>query len=256
MNVVIIGTGNVANVLGRKIKAAGHTILQVIGRNADKAYALADTLNAGSNNYFSTMRPDADIYIIAVSDNAISEITQHLFIKDGILVHTAGSVSKDVLKKAGGAYGILYPLQSIASCKEAIPEIPFLIDGNTDETISRIKAFALTLSDKVQYADDEMRQKMHVAAVIANNFTNYLYTLTHDFCKREGIDFTMLLPLLAETTNRLQYNDPALMQTGPAKRNDVNTMQKHIAALETYPDLQHIYKAFSQLIIDYYKKQG
>lgn len=253
MNVVIIGTGNVANTLGRKIKAAGHTILQVIGRNAEKAYLLADALNAGSNSYFSAIRQDADIYIIAVSDAAITEVAAHFIINDGIVVHTAGAVSKNILEKAGRNYGVLYPLQSISLATVEIPAIPFLVDGNADATTGRIKKFALTLSDKVQYADDEQRQKMHVAAVIVNNFTNYIYTLTNDFCKKEGIDFSMLFPLLSETVNRLQHNAPDMMQTGPAKRNDAVTIQKHLYSLTPYPELQQLYKTFSELIIGYYK---
>ena len=254
MKIVIIGTGNVANVLGRKIKAAGHTILQVISRNIDHAYALADLLGAGSNNYFSAVRQDADIYIIAISDDAIPEVAAHLLIDEGIVVHTAGAVSKNVLHKAARSYGILYPLQSLSAQKAEIPEIPLLIDGNTQETILQIEKFALTLSDRVQYADDEMRQKIHVGAVISNNFTNYLYTLTNEFCKKENIDFTLLLPLITETVQRLQYNDLPLLQTGPAKRGDMNTVQKHLSILENYPVLHQIYQEFSQLIIDYYRK--
>jgi predicted short-subunit dehydrogenase-like oxidoreductase (DUF2520 family) len=254
MNVVMIGTGNVANVLGRKIKAAGHTILQVISRNIEHAYALADVLGAGSNNYFSAVRPDADIYIIAVLDDAITEIAAQLLINDGIVVHTAGAVSKNILEKSATSFGVLYPLQSLSAQKEDIPEIPFLIDGNTNETIIRIKEFALTLSTQVQYADDDMRQKIHTGAVIANNFSNHLYTLTDEFCRKENIDFKLFLPLLSETVQRLQYNSPALLQTGPAKRGDTITIQKHLAILNTYPVLQHLYKEFSELIIDYYKK--
>lgn len=256
MNVVIIGTGNVASVLGRKAKGAGHNILQVIGRNAEKAHVLAELLNAGSNSYFSTIRQDADIYIIAVSDVAIAEVASHFIINQGIVVHTAGAVSKNILERAGSHYGVLYPLQSISLATEEIPPIPFLIDGNTEETTAIIRKFALTLSDKVQYADDGQRQKMHIAAVISNNFTNYLYALTNDFCKKEGINFSMLFPLLSETVNRLQQTTPELTQTGPAKRNDMVTIQKHLLTLENHPELKHIYKEFSQLIIDYYKKPG
>ncbi|MFT3946782.1 MAG: DUF2520 domain-containing protein [Agriterribacter sp.] len=253
MKIVIIGAGNVAHVLGRKIKAAGHTILQVISRNIDHAYALADLLEAGSNNYFSAVRHDADIYIIAVSDDAIPEIAAQLLIDNGIVVHTAGSVSKNVLQKAAHSFGVLYPLQSLSAQKEQIPEIPFLIDGNTEETITGIKKFALTLSGRVQYADDEMRQKVHTAAVMANNFTNFLYTLTNEFCKKENIDFKLLLPLLTETVQRLQYNEPLLLQTGPARRGDMVTIQKHLSILENYPVLHRLYQELSQLIIDYYR---
>ncbi|MFT3747980.1 MAG: DUF2520 domain-containing protein [Agriterribacter sp.] len=218
MKIVIIGTGNVANVLGRKIKAAGHTILQVISRNIDRAYALADMLGAGSNNYFSAVRPDADIYIIAVSDDAIPEVASQLLIDNGIVVHTAGAISKNALERSARSFGVLYPLQSLSAQRETIPEMPFLIDGNTEETIMQIEKFALTLSGRVAYADDEMRQKIHVGAVVVNNFTNYLYTLTNEFCEKEHIDFTLLLPLLTETVQRLQYNEPPLLQTGRQER--------------------------------------
>lgn len=256
MNVVIIGTGNVANVLGRKIKDAGHTILQVIGRNAEKAYLLADVLNCASNNYLSTLRPDADIYIIAVSDNAIADIAAQLFINEtGVLVHTAGVVHKEVLARAAGSYGVLYPLQSLSAQKKELPEIPFLIDGNTPETIQIIRKFALTLSDQVQYADDEMRQKAHVAAVISNNFSNYLFAISSEFCQKENVDFKLLIPLISETVNRLHDENPALLQTGPAVRRDYDTIEKHLSILKTYPDLQKLYKELSNYVIDYYSKR-
>lgn len=252
MNVVMIGTGNVAHVLGRKIKAAGHTILQVVGRNMDHAYALAVLLDAGSNNYFSAVRKDADMYIIAVSDDAIPEITAQLFIDQGIVVHTAGAVSKNSLKKYAPAFGVLYPLQSLRSDRADIPPIPFLVDGNSTETIAAITGFAKSLSESVTYADDNKRLKTHIAAVVTNNFTNYLYMLANDFCRSENISFSLLTPLLQETVSRLTQYDPALMQTGPAVRNDQITIIRHLSLLQEHKELKKLYSILSDSIITHY----
>lgn len=75
MKVVIIGTGNVATVLGKKIMAAGHTIAQVVGRDFEKSNILASTLQ--SNPVYNTryINLTADIYIIAVSDSSVASST-------------------------------------------------------------------------------------------------------------------------------------------------------------------------------------
>ncbi len=253
MNVVMIGTGNVAHVLGKKIKAAGHTILQVIGRNMDHAYALAQLLDAGSNNYFSAVRQDGDIYIIAVSDQAVENIAKQINVK-GIVVHTAGSVSQHILENTSSRFGVLYPLQSLRSDRSEIPDIPFLVDGNSAQTIAAITGFAKTISESVTYADDDKRLKTHIAAVITNNFTNYLFTLANDFCVKEHISFALLTPLLQETVNRLTQYAPDVMQTGPAVRNDQATITKHLSLLGNHDELKRLYGILSDSIITHYAR--
>jgi len=256
MKIVIIGTGNVATVLGRKMVQSGHHIIQVVGRDAERAQKLGVFLNSPSTNRFVEVKEYSDIYIIAVSDTALEDIALWFPVKkEGVVVHTAGSISKDVLRNVGSYYGILYPLQSLRSDREEIPEIPFLIDANAPDTLQQIERFALSLSDKVQYADDELRIKLHAGAVIVNNFTNHLYTLTQDFCAKEGIDFSLLQPLLKETVSRMEQSSPALMQTGPAIRNDSATMSKHLALLQPYPVLARLYGQLSESIVNYYHEQ-
>lgn len=249
----MIGTGNTANVLGRKILKSGHHILQVVGRNTAHAKALSVLLHAPSFCDFSDITDDADIYIIAVSDAALADI--HNLMpekKQGIVVHTAGAVGKCVLIKVSQHYGVLYPLQSLRSDSQTIPEIPFLIDADCSDTLQRIQSFASSLSQKVVYADDITRIKLHAGAVMVNNFTNYLYGLTQDFCAKEELDFSLLLPLLFETVNRLEQYPAGLMQTGPAMRNDQDTITKHLSLLQTYPALSRLYTEISGSITHYY----
>jgi predicted short-subunit dehydrogenase-like oxidoreductase (DUF2520 family) len=254
MNIVIIGTGNVAHVLGRKIIQCGHNVIQVAGRNAANTNTLGALLHAEAVSAFSDIVTDADLYIIAVSDAALADVESWLPVKgNGIMVHTAGSVSKGVLKKTARRYGVLYPLQSLRSSSVVIPEIPFLIDADSPDTLQSIQQFASSLSGRVQYADDETRLKLHAAAVIVNNFTNYLYTLTQDLCTKEALDFSLLLPLLQETVSRIGRYPARLMQTGPALRNDQVTMDKHLFVLEPYPELLKIYQTLSDSIKSYYR---
>lgn len=252
MRVVIIGSGNVATVLGERIFIAGHDVLQVYGRDLQKAAALAHKLEAAAVNNSHQLSKDADIYIIAVSDSAIEQITSWLRVAGKIVVHTAGSVSQQVLRDCSNHYGILYPLQSIRREIDVLPEIPLLVDGESEETIARIFEFAQTLSSQVQKANDEKRKQLHVAAVMINNFSNHLYTLAADFCRNENLDFRLLLPLISETAERLKTHLPAQVQTGPAIRNDLATVEKHLDLLVKYPELHSIYRQFTEMITRYY----
>lgn len=253
MKVVIAGTGNVAHVLGRKIIQSGHEIVQVVGRNTAHAEALGAVLHAPSGQ-LADIQDEADLYIVAVSDTALEHIGEWLpEIQPGIVVHTAGSVSKIVLKSVAENYGVLYPLQSLRSDIREIPEIPFLIDANAPGTLQHIRVFASSLSPKVVFADDTMRMKLHAGAVTVNNFTNYLFMLVQDFCEKGNTDFSLLLPLLHETVNRLEHYPARQMQTGPAMRNDQGTISKHLSLLQNNPAFSGLYADLSDRIARYYQ---
>src|SRR5437868_12497480 len=119
--------------------------------------------------------------------------------------------------------------------------IPILIDGNSPETTALIEDFARSLSNTVSIANDDQRLKLHVAAVIVSNFTNHLYALAEEFCEKEKVDFKMLIPLIMETAERIETNSPASVQTGPALRNDIFTLDKHLRLLNAYPKLKYVY---------------
>jgi len=252
MKVVLIGSGNAATVLGRIIHAKGHDILQVISRNMAHAHALAMELEAKAVTDFHKIDHRADIILISVADDALSTVGHWLHAGKNLIVHTAGSVSREVLKNNSQQYGVLYPLQSLRKENHDLPEIPFLIDGNTSEVIHVIRSFALTLSSQVSIATDYDRLRLHLAAVTTANFMNHLFTLTESFCHKEGVDFKLLIPLLSETVNRLATHSPAAMQTGPAIRNDRETIHKHISMLSDYPELEKIYEWMTKSITDYH----
>ncbi len=246
--IVIIGSGNAATVLGRKIKSAGHHILQVAGRNEKAVTGLARELAAIPCTNFGKIQPGADLYLVAVSDEALLHIDQWLPIRQHLVAHTAGSVAAEVLQPTATHYGTLYPLQSLRSDRDALPNIPFLVNGNDDYARDQLLAFAHTLSDKVQIADDATRTRLHLAAVVTSNFANHLFALAKDFCVAEKVDFSMLQPLLEETVQRLEQYHPASMQTGPAVRGDESVIRKHLNMLQQHPALHTLYRQMTENI--------
>jgi predicted short-subunit dehydrogenase-like oxidoreductase (DUF2520 family) len=249
MDIVILGSGNVAAVLGRKFKAAGHNILQVISRNASAASKLAYEWDTESSNYPSIAKPNADIYIIAVSDDAIDDVINNIKLPKKVVAHTAASVSKDILKTVTDHYGVFYPLQSLHKDDMTPPEAPIFFDGSDEFTKKKLESLANSISPQhVSQAGDDARPKLHVAAVFVNNFTNHLYALAENYCKKEGINFKELFPLIEETVTRLKDISPSKSQTGPALRNDQETIQKHLVLLESHPEMKNVYEFLSSSI--------
>lgn len=253
MRTVIIGSGNTATVLGKKFILSGHEVMQVVGRSPQPVSELAAVLNCASTTDLSKINRGGDIYIMAIADDAIAQVAAALNLDKKLVVHTAGSVSKDVLQSCSRNYGILYPLQSLRKEMETIPEIPFLVDGNTPDDLAVISEFAATLSPMVKQTDDEQRLKIHLAAVMVSNFTNHLYTLADEYCRREGLDFDMLQPLISAIADRIKYFKPAGVQTGPAVRHDTRTIHKHLDLLEEHPQLKAFYTLFTKSIQEMYK---
>jgi predicted short-subunit dehydrogenase-like oxidoreductase (DUF2520 family) len=245
MRVVIIGSGNVATVLGRRILLAGHEIVQVVGRNIGYAALLAEELGGSWSDDWANIHRDAGLYVVALSDSALLTFSSQIFLPDKLVAHTAGAVPQGVLINTSKQSGVLYPLQSLRKGAGPIPEIPFLVSGNSPDSLSRIGAFARTLSEQVVEADDDTRLKLHLAGVLVNNFCNHLYTLAAEFCGQEGIDFRLLLPLIKETAARLAYLSPLEAQTGPAARGDEPTIEKHINLLDNYNDIKDLYRLFT-----------
>jgi predicted short-subunit dehydrogenase-like oxidoreductase (DUF2520 family) len=248
MDIVIIGTGNTATILGRKLKGAGHHILQVFGRNAAEASQLAYEFNTESTNYWTVVRKDADVYLIAVSDDAIQDVAKHLHVPGKVVAHTAGSVKQDVLKQTSPHYGIFYPLQSLHKDLDELPEFSVLIDASDEHSKNILEKLAKSISNQIATINEQDRLKLHVAAVICNNFTNYLYTLAEEYCRKEKLDFTLLYPLIQETADRVMQISPSKSQTGPAVRHDDSTIQDHKEILKNHPELKKVYEFLSECI--------
>jgi predicted short-subunit dehydrogenase-like oxidoreductase (DUF2520 family) len=249
MKVSIIGSGNVATVLANLAFDKSHTIVEIIGRNHEQSKVLAQKVNADFSPYKSKIQP-VDVVIIALSDTAIASVIENIEFNDSLVVHTAGSISLNVLKNNCKHYGVLYPLQSLNKNVNHTPEIPFLIEANDAVSQNKLLSFANTISNNVQICDEATRLKLHTAAVFVNNFTNFLYTQADNFCKSEKLNFNLLLPLISETANRVMAHNPSTVQTGPAKRKDINTINKHLDVLANHHQMKSIYNFLTKEIME------
>lgn len=249
MDIVIIGSGNVAAVLGRKFKAAGHTILQIYSRNASAASELAYEWDTESTNYISLINKNADVYLVTVNDDAIATVAKELLLPGKIVAHTAASVPKEILKTVTAHYGVFYPLQSLRKEMSYSPDVPVFFDGSDELTKKKLELLAHSIAkEKVTEAGDDARLKLHVAAVVVSNFTNHMYVMAEEYCRKEGLDFRQLLPLIEETAARIKDISPRQAQTGPAIRHDSETIHKHLELLKQHPQLKNLYILLTESI--------
>lgn len=253
MEVVIIGSGNVATVMGGKIVAAGHRIVQVVARRAETAAVLAREWECGFTTEWSQIAQGAGLYIVCVSDAAIHAVNASLRLPGRLVVHTAGAVTRAALAAVSDRCGVLYPLQSLRSDVRPFPEFPLLIDAAAPADLDVLETFARSIARRVQRAGDGYRSTCHVAAVLVNNFSNYLYTAADDLCRGEEVDFSLLLPIIRETAARLEHYAPKSVQTGPAIRGDAATIARHLEILAGHPAITALYELFSAQIAAYYR---
>jgi predicted short-subunit dehydrogenase-like oxidoreductase (DUF2520 family) len=252
MRVVLIGAGNVAHHLGSVIIRNGHRVIQVYNRTQSSAKKLSSILSCD----FTTKVPEIDrtgeLYIIALKDDAISEFIKSLTFSPKLIVHTSGSCSIDVFPKELNG-GVLYPLQTFSKANKRTPSvIPFCIEARDRKSLSVIRKFSRSLSDMVYEKTSEEREKIHLCAVIVNNFTNHLFTLSEKILSSEQTAFDILRPLIMETALKVQDGKPSMMQTGPARRGDSKIIKEHLALLNKYPGIKKIYKTISDSIASEY----
>ncbi|MGB0850589.1 MAG: Rossmann-like and DUF2520 domain-containing protein [Bacteroidia bacterium] len=245
-----IGSGNVATNLAHAFDKSGHTINQVISRNLKNAKALASKFGAYYGDKPSTMYKDSDFVILCVSDKSYDDVMKEMpGGMDSIVCHTAGPVDMDVLSKYSGKYGVIYPLQSLR--KEEIKDlldVPVFIEWSSRDVKEAIHSLADSISNVVREVDSKQREKYHLAAVFANNFTNLMYVIAEDYLKSEKLEFKNLLPIINETAQRLKSGEPSSWQTGPAKRKDVEVLEKHMSMIDD-PKIKEVYKSLSELLM-------
>jgi predicted short-subunit dehydrogenase-like oxidoreductase (DUF2520 family) len=254
-NIAFAGSGNVAWHLAGGLKMKGFRISGIWSPHLKHAQKLAENCNSKAVQNVSDLKQDADLIILAVNDSAIGEVAGLTGNFDGIVAHTAGSVSIETLDIFSN-YGVLYPLQTFS--KEIpvdLSEVPFFTEASSAEVGGLLAEVALNLSDKVFEINSHRRMLLHVAAVFAGNFSNFMYSVSNELLKDTALPPELLNPLIIETARKAVTGNPLLMQTGPARRNDTLTLEKHIMALASYPGYAEIYRILSELISNKYNQK-
>ncbi len=228
MKIVIIGSGNLATHLSIALKAAGEKIIQVYSRTEDHAKELADKLGCNYTTNLDDIDKKADIYILSVKDDALGILIASICEdrSDRLFLHTAGSVPMDIFKGKANHYGVLYPMQTFSKNRKVdFRHISCFVEASSKEDLSIIRPLAESVSDHVIDCDSDKRKKLHLAAVLACNFTNHCYRLAEKVLEEEQIDFKLFLPLIDETARKVAVLSPKQAQTGPMMRWDTGVMQ-------------------------------
>ena len=257
----IIGTGNLAFNLAPALEQAGFVVNRIYGRNAQAARELAGRL------YQAAIQPSLDfsdspsnLFILAIADDAIEEVSRELILPDkAVVAHTSGSKSLSVLGyTASPNIGVLYPLQTFSKVKKTgFKDVPILIEGDNKYTRKILTTVAARLSRQVLTADSRQRRLIHLAAVMAANFTNALLHQANQVLQQAGSDLDILAPLMAETLQKSFTLGPQQAQTGPAVRGDLQVLETHLEMLAGKPQLQETYRLLSQYILDeFYEEAG
>lgn len=255
MTYYIVGTGNTAWFLASKMHDAGHLCKGIYGRDISKAAELANTVNANAYMLTDGIPDDADVCILAVSDNSIEQVSGKLSFSKTLLLHTAGAVSSDTLNGAANNYGVIWPIYSITKSQLPVTRnIPTAIEVNNTDSLTLIHKIAASFTDSVYEADSDKRKRMHLAAVFSNNFSNHLFSVSEKLCQEYGIPFNTMIPIIAQTAERINTQSPLILQTGPAKRNDTATMEDHLLLLQQHPEWEEMYKSISASILKMYSK--
>jgi predicted short-subunit dehydrogenase-like oxidoreductase (DUF2520 family) len=251
IKIVIIGYGNVAQHL---IKAFAKSeivkVIQVFTRHKNNVTLLPDSVQITNN---INDLAEADLYIIAISDNAIAEVSSQLAFKNKLVVHTSGSLSIDDLSD-NNRKGVFYPLQTFSKSKEInFAAIPICLEAQNNADYQLLETVAKSISNKVLNINSQQRKALHVSAVFVCNFVNHLYQIGNEICAENNIPFEILQPLIQETANKVISLSPIEAQTGPAKRNDTQTINAHLNFLND-DNQKEIYKLLTKSIIDHGKK--
>lgn len=255
MRIALIGAGNLATQLGIVLVENGHNILQVYSRTEKNAKDLAAKLNCPFTNGLSGIVTEADLFIIAVADNAIESILTKVNFDNNLVVHTAGGISMDIFSPYCKSYGVFYPIQTFSKERAVdFNEIPVCLEANTLENIEILKNIAGSISEKVQVINSEERFQIHLAAVFACNFVNHLYSISEKLLGNKEIDFDLLKPLIMETASKAVAYSPGSVQTGPALRNDTKVMNKHLEMLSNHPEWAKLYQLISENIYNIHKQ--
>lgn len=248
-SISLIGSGRLATVLGKGFMAKGVRIDQVYSRKIENAKKLAEELNAVPLDNMSLLEDKSDLYILAVSDQAIAGLVPQIPFSNLPVIHCSGSQEMSQLARFEH-YGVLYPPQTFTLDQEVnLEQTPFFLEASDTEFLADLAEFCGLVSGRIHEASSESRLRIHLAAVFANNFTNHFYHIAADLLKQDRLPLDILFPIIDETLRKVKWMNPKRAQTGPAMRNDLQVLEKHLQILADYPEYRKIYSFVSESIL-------
>lgn len=254
MNIAIVGAGAVGTNLAHVLFTEGINVVQIISRNSEHGNKVAQQCGAMYSPYPDALENSVTHVILTVPDQFINEVASSLPLGDYCLIHTSGSTPIDSIRNHAENVGVFYPLQSFSVEQQAEwPEIPIFIEANNKQLEDQLFNLAHKITTNVIVLDSERRSIVHLSAVFACNFSNYLIAIAQDLVKSAGQNESILTPLINETSSRAIDIGAKFSQTGPAKRGDLDTIKKHLDLLSFQEDEYAVYELLSEVLMKKYK---
>jgi len=246
--IIIIGAGNVATNLAWGLIQSGLNVVGCYSRTIEAAQKLANEVATIALESLTNL-PDHDLIVVCVPDTAIGDVIAQLP-NTSKIAYTSGTVSIDELPK-GHKIGVFYPLQTFTKNKRiALKTVPFFVESYNKQFEKELLSLAQQIGLRAEITSSEQRKHLHIAAVFVNNFTNHLATIAQQHLEKHQLSWENLLPLLAETFTKIQIENPKEIQTGPARRKDLNVIEKHVNELSG--NEKEIYKTITNSILNTY----
>ncbi len=250
MKISIVGSGNVAHHLGMALKNAGNDLLQILSRNSETGMELAHLLSTDFAHEFSDLNTDAELILFCVKDDAIAEVASVFPKTTAVVAHTSGFRSMELLEQLSEKTGVFYPLQTMRkNVLLNFENVPMLVEGSNEQVTKMLLDLAGQLSPSVHVVNELQRQYIHVAAVIANNFTNHMWELSAHLLSGQNLSLDILRPLIARSAENVVQHSPSELRTGPAARKDFFTLDAHIALLQNEPEILKVYEVITESIL-------
>ncbi|HER09988.1 MAG TPA: DUF2520 domain-containing protein [Bacteroides sp.] len=232
--------------LALNFQKSGYEVTCIYSRSENSAERLADRMGTMGTGSIKEVPREAGYYLLCVPDTVVPEVSRQFAGYRGIWLHCAGALPLDVLSDHE-RYGVLYPLQTFSrDHAPSLSETPFLVEGCSGEVTGMIRQLAGSVSASVYLMDTPSRLAVHLAGVFANNFTNHMVHIAQQILEDQGIDRQLITPILNETFQKLSRMKAAEAQTGPATRNDRQTMDRHLEMLKVYPEWEKLYTFISR----------
>ena len=254
-SISFIGAGHVATHFAKAFFAAGIQIDSIVNRRLATAKSLAAQVNAVATTSYNKLNKHSDLYIIAVPDDIITDVISQLSNQldtSAQVIHTSGATSIKLINTHFSNAGVLWPPQSLSKQKDiAFNTVPVCYGATETKMNQALHQLIIKVTPHVQEVSDQQKLALHLAAVFANNFTNHMYSIAYDICLEHNLDFKLLYPIILETSQKIIGEQPHLMQTGPAIRDDQSTIKKHLGLLKSHKEYRALYTSISNSIQQY-----
>jgi predicted short-subunit dehydrogenase-like oxidoreductase (DUF2520 family) len=253
----IIGAGNVGTQLARAFHAAGYSLVEICSRSASRAIPLAVDLQAHFVADATQLIDTADVYLFCISEEDLKHLPPLPQLSGKLLCHTSGSTAIEILNGHSSRTAVFYPLQTFSYAEQLdIQGIPILLEASAEDDLAILKMMAGSISGIVTVMPGEERKIAHLAAVIACNFSNYLYSCAETLLKSHGLAFDLLIPLIRETARKASLMSPEQAQTGPAVRADIEIIRRQEEILQSHPEILKIYQLITREIMHRYHPEA